>query len=292
MMDSASAANMPVREPESVGELGLLARQAMLKRMEGARAVQQFREVALQEVTPREVHAPRATARGDGPASAFAQAGASQSHGADYSASVHNRPFEVTDLFPYQRVLQDRRRTALQSMNTTPGEDAATARVDGDQLALTDIQRELRSIRSELTQLTRSLTPERLNRDLRAEIENIELRTEAAEQRRNTREIREELRSENAARDEHYEEQRRVEQAETEQMIRRQELERISQRQRDLLYALRRAETRLDDAPDDLPPGMRDSLIGQIYRARYSIAVFGGTMGSAQLSGLAFDRAA
>jgi hypothetical protein len=73
---------------------------------------------------------------------------------------------------------------------------------------------------------------------------------------------------------------------------RRAEAQRISQRQRELLRALQRAEQRLADAPKNVQPGLRDSIIGEIYRARYSIAMFGGAGGTAQLSGMEYDYAA
>jgi len=52
------------------------------------------------------------------------------------------------------------------------------------------------------------------------------------------------------------------------------------------------SEQRLDAAPENLPPGLRAALIGEIYRARYNIALFGGTQGITLLNGLQFSATA
>jgi hypothetical protein len=72
--------------------------------------------------------------------------------------------------------------------------------------------------------------------------------------------------------------------------MRRNESARISQRQQELLRALQRAERRLAAAPRDLPTGLRDGIVGEIYRARYSIALFGGASGTGQLAGMEYDN--
>jgi hypothetical protein len=73
------------------------------------------------------------------------------------------------------------------------------------------------------------------------------------------------------------------------QVVRENEARRIARRQDELVRALRRAERRLEEVPrQDLPVGLRDQVIGEIYRARYSVALFGGAQGSAQLSGLGY----
>ena len=88
-------------------------------------------------------------------------------------------------------------------------------------------------------------------------------------------------------------EQRREQEREVQQAMRIQQAARIAARQRDLVRALQRAQRQLASVPpEQLPAGLRDSVIGEIYKARYSIAVFGGANGAAQLSGLAFQMSA
>jgi len=276
-----------VWEPASVGELGLLARQAMLKRMEGAASVQQsFREVALQEVTPREVHAPRDSVREEVARQPDAPT-PPQRPSSDPAANIHERPFEVTDLFPHQRILKDRRAAPtdaprhdpLRSSDVPPG---------SQNVALIEVQRELNAIRAEISNLSRTLGRPEIVRDLPRGVPQGEVRR-IDEEREDAAAAD---RAEFQARADALEARRRQEARDVEFIVRKNEIERINRRQEDLLMALRRAESRLNQAKDDLPPGVRDGIIGEIYRARHSIAMFGGSMGSAQLSGLAFDRAA
>jgi hypothetical protein len=70
--------------------------------------------------------------------------------------------------------------------------------------------------------------------------------------------------------------------AETEQRF---TARRLTLKQDQLLRALQRAERRLQDAPPGtIPPGLRDQVIGEILRARYNVALFGG-LGGAILTG-------
>src|SRR5260221_386740 len=56
-------------------------------------------------------------------------------------------------------------------------------------------------------------------------------------------------------------------------------------RQVQMLRVLQRAEQRLQSAPPGtVPPGLRDEVIGEILRAKYNVALFGG-LGGAALTG-------
>lgn len=266
-MDTASAsAHAPVPEPVHVGELGSLARQANLQRMERAIAAQQAR-TTLQEAAAREARVPGAARQ---------QAG-SQRPAADprarLAAQRQTRPFEVTDLFPHQRVPADRR---------APAADSPDGQVRQE---LRDVLGELRSLRGEISSLSRLVgkpvtqspafkgvlqQPDRLSSD------------EQLSQWRET-EVRLEARAGAAA------ERREERQGSVESILRENEIQRIERRQRELLIALERAEKHLSQAPERLPPGLRDRIIGEIYRAKYSIALFGGTYGGGPATGMAFD---
>jgi hypothetical protein len=61
--------------------------------------------------------------------------------------------------------------------------------------------------------------------------------------------------------------------------LREGEARMLLRKQEQLLAALRRAERRLEDAPEQvLPPGVREAVIGEILRARHSAALFGGAV--------------
>jgi hypothetical protein len=78
-----------------------------------------------------------------------------------------------------------------------------------------------------------------------------------------------------------------------ERAARQAEGRQLSRKQEELLGALRRAERRLEEAPEQvLPPGVREAVIGEILRARYSAAVFGGLSGSALVTGRLANLAA
>jgi hypothetical protein len=144
---------------------------------------------------------------------------------------------------------------------------------DGERLR--DVQIELRALRAEIFQLSRALGRPALDSN-RIEYKGVlQLRDELESDVRLMR-----WRSE----DSQLQGQIRVE-------MRRMEGERINARQRDLLRALQRAERNLSEAPDKLPPGLRESLIGDILRARHDIALFGGAAG-VMLSGMEFSVAA
>lgn len=271
----------PVREPAEVGELTPLTRTAMLERMDRAlaRTAESFK--TLQEVAPRDAVAPREVARADSgrqadnlPAAPRAQSDPR----ADLGAARVDRPFAVTALFPHQRVPPDRRNVAVAG--------------DGVGLAdtLKDVRGELQSIRAEIAAMSRLLgRPVRTS----APIENqgiLQQYDQLDSNRRLDVFRREDTVAEGRAAI--ADERRELRTRDTEQLVREIEIQRIERRQRDLLLALRRAEDRLSEAPEDLPPGLRDSIIGQIYRARYSIALFGGTYGGAGVTGLLYNATA
>ena len=262
-------ARTPVRETD-VGELGPLAREAMLRRMDGAAVRQRTQALLPEEGLSRAVPAPRTDQR-EQVAQPFAQADPR----ADLAAEIQLRPFQVTTLFPHQRVPTDRRASASESAGPSRRE-------------LTEVQTELRNLRDEIATLSRMLG--RPVRDMPAfkgiiqqlDQQDTDVRTDAFQQARDRRRARADAAL-----------TRRTEQElATARIIHRNELERISERQQALLMALRRAEQRLNQASDNLPVGARDSIIGEIYRARYNIALFGGAQGAAQLSGLQFSASA
>jgi hypothetical protein len=86
-----------------------------------------------------------------------------------------------------------------------------------------------------------------------------------------------------------FDEQRRAvssPQRELEAEARQVEARRLTRKQELLLRALQRAEQRLAEAPQQvLPPGVREAVIGEILRARYSAALFGGLTGSSLTTG-------
>lgn len=259
-------ANMPVRETD-VGELGPLAREAMLRRMESAAVQQRAQALLPKEGLSRAVHAPRTDER--------AQV-AQPDPRANLAAERQTRPFQVTSLFPHQRVPAERRVA-----------DEGTPSSVGHR-ELNEVRTELRSLRADISTLSRMLgQPVRESPAFKGILQqhdqqDPDVRTEAFQ----------EARADRRARAEAALERRQEQELALAQLMRRQELERINERQQALLMALRRAEQRLSQAPDNLPVGLRDSLIGEIYRARYNIALFGGTQGVAQLSGLQYSAKA
>jgi hypothetical protein len=262
-------ARMPVRETD-VGELGPLAREAMLRRMDSTAVQQRAQALLPQEGLSRAVHAPRTDQREQ-----VAQPLAQADPRADLSAEQQTRPLQITALFPHQRVPTDRRAPAGEVMGQTRRE-------------LGEVRTELRNLRAEIATLSRMLgRPVRESPAFKGIIQqhdqqDTDVRTDAFQEARAARRARATAALE-----------RRTEQElALAQVIRRNELKRISERQQELLMALRRAEQRLNQAADNLPAGMRDSLIGEIYRARYNIALFGGTQALTLLSGLQFNATA
>jgi hypothetical protein len=77
-----------------------------------------------------------------------------------------------------------------------------------------------------------------------------------------------------------------IRERELELEVQRMLAERIHRRRGELLRALRRAEGQLAQATGTLPVGVRDTLIGEIYRARYSAAMFGGLLGGVTTGGM------
>lgn len=268
-MDSAPAiVHTPVRETE-IGELGPLARAAMLRRMDSAQARQRAQALLPQEVEAR-ARAPRTDQREQrAPSAAPADPRAS------LGSEEQIRPFQVTTLFPYQRVPRDRRTSA------SPDNPDGHARRE-----LHAVQAELSSLRAEIASLSRLV-----GRPLPAATAvqsaaqqsvapSADARATAYQQAQAQYRVRTADAAERSA------QQDRA----LSRLMRERELARIEQRQQELLRALRRAEQRLAQAPADLPTGLRDGLIGEIYRARYNIALFGGTYGGPP-AGLAFDLA-
>lgn len=144
---------------------------------------------------------------------------------------------------------------------------------DGDRLR--DVQIELRGLRAEIFQLSRVLG--------RPAVESNRIEYKGVLQLRDE--------SESDVRLMRWRDEDSQLQGNIRAQMRRMEGERLSARQRDLLRALQRAEANLSEAPDKLPPGLRESLIGDILRARYDIALFGGASG-VMLSGMEFSVAA
>jgi hypothetical protein len=148
---------------------------------------------------------------------------------------------------------------------------------------LRDVAAELRNIRAEITTLSRMLGfPSRQIPEFRGILQQHDQRDSDVQAERYVHELP--LMKAKGERTAGLVEQ----QQEIDQLSRRNAMERIERRQHDLLLALQRAESRLAQAPDT-DDNLRHQIIGEIYRARYSIAVFGG-MRSAQLSGLNVDQ--
>ncbi len=145
---------------------------------------------------------------------------------------------------------------------------------DGAQLR--NVQIELRALRAEIYQLSRAL--------------GFTSRDSNRTEYRGVLQLRDNLDSDTRLR--RWQADDNANQAALQAMQRRSEAQRVSARQRELLRALQRAENRLAQAPRDLQPGLRDGIIGEIYRARYSIALFGGVNGTAQLAGMEYDTSA
>jgi hypothetical protein len=145
---------------------------------------------------------------------------------------------------------------------------------DGYKRSLESVQNELRSLRSDIADLARALgQPPPSPAVLPAPPGSLQLRDplSAPEQTKKY-------------------EVRQVQQGVTPQQIAADQAERITvqrltQRQQELLHTLQRAEQRLQNSPAGvLPPGLRDQVIGEIMRAKYNVALFGG-LGGAALSG-------
>lgn len=158
--------------------------------------------------------------------------------------------------------------TPVESQPAPPPQDAGR---DGVQLR--QVQIELRALRAEIYQLSRAMgTPSRESN--RTEFRGILQQPDELESNVRLRRWRK------------HDAQR---QDAINAALRRNESARISQRQQELLRALQRAERRLAEAPRNLPPGLRDGIVGEIYRARFSIALFGGVNGTGQLVGMEYD---
>lgn len=254
----------------NVGELGPLARAAMLRRMDSAQARQRAQALLPQEVEAR-AHAPRAS-QGEQPAPAAARIDPR----ARLAGEEPTRPFQVTSLFPHQRVPPDRRSPAGENQDGQTRQE------------LNSVRNELRNLRSEIATLSRLLgrpvreSPAYKGILQQQDPQDTDVRAEAYR----------EAQAEISARAGAAAERRAQREQAVSRLLRQREVQRIEQRQAELLAALKRAEQRLDAAPESLPPGLRDALIGEIYRARYNIALFGGTQALTLLSGLQFNTTA
>lgn len=295
-----------MQEPGNVGELALLARQAYMARMERAQSGQRI-QVDLQHGSPGQVQASHA--QNDGFANAYRRETQAQpanqealrqlavlrgKSGTVYeqaqpemaqpqAAATAPAPPEVQPaLNPVEARLEtlpgQRNRVPLEGGlrgNLPPGVDRGNE--------LRDVAAELRNIRAEITTLSRMLGfPSRQIPDFRGILQQHDQRDSDVQAERYVHELP--LMKAKGERTEGLVEQ----QQEIRDMSRRNAMERIERRQHDLLLALQRAESRLAQAPDT-DDNLRNQIIGEIYRARYSIAVFGG-MRSAQLSGLNVDQ--
>jgi hypothetical protein len=168
-----------------------------------------------------------------------------------------------------------------------PGERQTTATDEPegrDGMLLRQVQIELRALRAEIAQLSRVMgfTSTISNRvSYRGVLQQLHpLNGPQGLDAHREDAVREELRAETAV------ERREVREREAEIYVRRVLARKVHQRRQELLRALQRAEQRLEDAPESLPPGLRDSLIGEIYRARYGIALFGGVGGVVTTGGI------
>jgi hypothetical protein len=245
-----------VRESEATayGSLPVLARKALEPRLERVQQAVRLRERLLDPaLTAEETAAGPQERAASSFATALGRAAPERQAGAQrHVALLPGEPVE-----PFAQ-------PANQQAARDEGRDGARLR---------EVQIELRALRTEIYQLSRALgfTSRDSNRtEFRGVLQ------ERNEQDSGVRLLR--WRHKDAQR-----------QARIDAERRRSEVERIAERQRNLLRALQRAEQRLAETPKDLNPGLRDSIIGEIYRARFSIAMFGGANGMGQLDGLEMD---
>lgn len=144
-----------------------------------------------------------------------------------------------------------------------------------DSRALREVQLELRGLRAEIGQLSRALgfTSRESNR---VEYKGILQQQDPLDS--DVRLLR--------WREEDHKAREGVERA-----LRQREARRLEQQRQELLRALTRAEQRLSEVPQTAVPLLRNAVIGEIIRARYDIAFFGGLSGTA-LTGMQYDLAA
>lgn len=245
-----------MRESETTayGNLPVLARKALEPRLERVQQAVRLRERLLDPALTAEETAAGPQERA---ASSFATALGRAAPERQAGAQRH------VALLPGEPV-EPQAQPASKQAARDEGHDGARLR---------EVQIELRALRAEIYQLSRALgfTSRDSNR---TEFRGI--LQERDEQDSNVRLLR--WRQEDSQR-----------QASIDAARRRSDVERIAERQLELLRVLRRAEQRLSEAPKNLDPGLRDSIIGEIYRARFSIAMFGGVNGMGQLDGLEMD---
>lgn len=234
-----------MREPDTlaVGNLPPLGRKVLESRLERLQSALRLRERALDPAL-------------------LAEAAASDTREAAPRAGSR-REMQTTEMA----------RKPLPATPIDPQPAQASQDEGGDGVQLRQVQIELRALRAEIYQLSRTMgSPSRESN--RTEFHGILQQPDATDT--NVRLQR--WRKQDAQR-----------QDAINAAMRRSESARISQRQQELLRALQRAERRLAEAPRNLPPGLRDGVVGEIYRARYSIALFGGVNGTGQLAGMEYD---
>jgi len=200
---------------------------------------------------------------------------------------TRNSP-SAADLLRQQLAAAQRETTERTAAANLPLPGMRLSQPEGrDGLAVRQLQAELRNLRTEISQLSQSLrSPAGTSSAARGVLQqlnpldaDVRLARAREELQRDEREV------------EILSRRRNVQQDAVAVQIQRNTAARIAQRQRELTQALRRAERRLENLPPMAITGVRDVIIGEIFRARYSIAIFGGTQGAAQLTGLRFSQA-
>jgi hypothetical protein len=326
-MDYATV-TLPVRSPGEVGELASLARQALMPGKDRVDQALRMREL-LQEAAPTSEAAahtsarqaadlPRARAQASQPAASLphtpntrstVQRDSGAAQRTDYAVQRELRRAEpslqaaVAQAQDTPATLRPRQMPSIADLAPLKAGlqgDLPPAR-DGDMLR--QVAAEVRALRDDLASLSRVLgfaprtSPE--FRGVLQQFDHLDASVQARaftedSERQDYAKGRQELRAENTQEDSQAAAARQLErQLETQQAIRSQQAARIAQRQRQLVRALQRAQRQLASVPpEEVPVGLRDEVIGEIYKARYSIAVFGGANGMGQLSGLAFQMSA
>ena len=260
-MESTPAVAQPVREPETTGQLAPLARQAWLNRLARTQPTPPAQVEMQQEAPPGQVHARQGAVN---PWEATLAAGNSRPAAAGSARSPQASP---ADMMPGQlrfagektQVPQahsgERLREVSGEMRAVRGDIATLSRMQG---YTSRVSPSYRGVLQQHEPLDSDVRLDR-HRDGQGKVEG---REDAALNRSDLRE------------------------RELELEVQRMLAERIHRRRGELLHALRRAEGQLAQAQGSLPVGVRDTLIGEIYRARYSAAMFGGLLGGVTTGGM------
>lgn len=260
-MESTPAVAQPVREPETTGQLAPLARQAWLNRLARTQPTPPAQVVMQQEAPPGQVHARLSAVN---PWEVALAAGNMRPAGASFAPGATASP---ADMLPGQPRYTSERAPVPQARS-------------GERLR--EVSGEMRAVRGDIATLSRMQGyTSRISPSHRGVLQQHEpLDSDVRLDRHRDVQGKAEGRAEAALR------RGEMRERELELEVQRMLAERIHRRRGELLRALRRAEGQLAQATGSLPVGVRDTLIGEIYRARYSAAMFGGLLGGVTTGGM------